>query len=53
MSIQSEEDFKKVKDTLLRDNTGFHSDKFQELERFVREALLRQDSDSALTLITK
>lgn len=53
MPIQNEEDFKKMKEQLLRENAGFHSEKFEELERFVREALLRQDSDTALTLITK
>ena len=42
-----------MKEALLKENAGFHSDKFQELERFVREALAKQDSDSALTLITK
>lgn len=53
MSIQNEEDFKKMKETLLKENVWFHSGKFQELERLVREALLKQDSDTALTLITK
>jgi hypothetical protein len=53
MPIQTEEDFKKVKEVLAKENTQFHSDKFQELARFVREALLKQDSDTALTLITK
>lgn len=53
MSIQNEEDFKKMKESLLKENTGFHSEKFQSLEHFVREALLKQDSDTALTLITK
>ncbi|MDD5198019.1 MAG: GspE/PulE family protein [Candidatus Gracilibacteria bacterium] len=53
MPIQNEEDFKKIKEALQREDAGFHSDKFQELKRFVGEALLRQDSDTALTLITK
>ena len=53
MPIQNEEDFKKMKEALLKENAGFHSTKFQELERFVRESLSKQDSDTALTLITK
>ncbi len=53
MSIQSEEDFKKIKAALIKENAGFHSAKFQELEEFVRAALVKQDSDTALILITK
>lgn len=53
MPIQNEEDFKKMKEVLLKEGASFHSEKFLELERFVREALVKQDSDTALTLITK
>ncbi|MFA6090856.1 MAG: GspE/PulE family protein [Candidatus Gracilibacteria bacterium] len=53
MSIQSEEDFKKIKEALIKENAGFHSAKFQELEEYVRVSLLKQASDTALTLITK
>lgn len=53
MAIQNEEDFKKIKEALIKENIGFHSAKFQELETFVRDALVKQDSDTALTLITK
>ncbi|MDD2891464.1 MAG: GspE/PulE family protein [Candidatus Gracilibacteria bacterium] len=53
MPIQTEEDFKKIKEVFVKGNSEFHSDKFQELARFVRESLSKQDSDTALTLITK
>lgn len=53
MTIQTEEEFKKAKEALQRDKHFFHSDKFAELGKFVKEALARQDSDTALTLITK
>lgn len=53
MTIQTEEEFKKAKESLQRDKHFFHSDKFAELAKFVKEALARQDSDMALTLITK
>lgn len=53
MPIQSEEDFEKIARTLKKEADIFHSQKFQELEKFVHEALLRQDSDTALSLITK
>jgi len=35
MPIQNEEDFKKIKEALQKEDAGFHSDKFQELKRFV------------------
>lgn len=53
MPIQSEEDFKKIKSSLQKEGVHFHTEKFSELERFVRESLKKQDSDTALTLITK
>lgn len=53
MTIQTEEEFKKAKEALQWDKHFFHSDKFAELSKFVKEALARQDSDTALTLITK
>lgn len=53
MSIQNEEEFKKIKQIIPKNSSIFHSEKFQELEKFVREALLKQDSDKALTLITQ
>ena len=53
MTIQNEEEFKEVKESFLKSGSNFHSERFSELERFVREALKKQDSDTALTLITK
>lgn len=53
MPIQNEEEFKKVKNALMGDILNFHSPRFSELETYVREALKKQDSDTALTLITK
>ena len=53
MSIQTEAEFKKAKESFLQGDSGFVSERFHELERFVKEALGRQDSDTALRLITK
>ncbi len=54
--IENEQQFKKVI-TALGDKSGssshFQSDKFDQLAKYVHEALEKQDSDLALTLITK
>ena len=52
--IASEEEFKEAKAAFLHKNTSrFSSDRFLELGKYVKEALAKQDSDKALTLITK
>lgn len=54
-TITNEQEFEKVKNTLaVRAGGGkFHSERFSELSRLVRESLSRQDSDRALILITR
>lgn len=54
-AITNEEEFRKVKDALVSRESAatFHSERFVELSKFVAESLERQDSDKALTLITK
>lgn len=53
--ITNEQDFKKVVTALETKGSGAHfqSAKFDELAKFVHEVLERQDSDQALTLITR
>ena len=53
--ITNEEEFRKVKDSLVsKENSAtFHSERFVELAKFVAESLERQDSDRALTVITR
>lgn len=56
MPIENEQQFKKVVTALTgREESGanFHSDKFDQLAKYVHDALEKQDSDLALTLITK
>ena len=53
MPIQSEEDFAKLARSLQKESESFYTTKFQELETAVRSSLARQDSDAALSLITK
>lgn len=56
MPIENEQQFKKVI-TALEEKNGskghFQSSKFDELAKYVHESLEKQDSDQALTLITK
>ena len=53
--ITNEEEFQKVKDSLQKRGgvSQFRSDRFDELSKFVAESLERQDSDRALTVITR
>lgn len=56
MPIENEQQFKKVVTALAGQEgsgTHFQSDKFDQLARCVHDALEKQDSDMALTLITK
>lgn len=53
MDIRDEEQFNKVKKNITWDNTVFKSERFDELKRVIIESLDRQDSEKALTLITK
>ena len=53
MKIQTEEEFKEVKENLVKNLSNFRSERFVDLEKYVRDALKKQDSDMALTLITK
>lgn len=53
MPIKNEESFKKAAEMLKNSNAHFRSEKFSDLEKYVRESLARQDSDTALRLITK
>ena len=54
MQIKSEKDYIKIKDSISVGNQVFKSDKFNELEAFVKDALDKnQDSDKALIIITK
>lgn len=54
MEIKDKEQFDKIVVQLIWDNNSFKSEKFEELEKFVKEALDKsQDSEKALTLITK
>jgi len=53
MPIQNEEEFSKAKESVNTDMPNFRSERFSELEKYIREALKKQDSDAALTLITK
>lgn len=53
--ITNEEEFQKVK-TSMAAKTGdptFHSERFGQLSKFVAESLERQDSDRALSVITR
>lgn len=53
--ITNEEEFRKVKTSLVsrEDPPTFRSEKFDQLSKFVSESLERQDSDRALTVITR
>ena len=52
--IESEEEFKEAKAAFLQSSKAqFSSGRFLELEKFVKESLAKQDSDRALTLVTK
>ncbi len=51
--IKNEEEFIAIKETISVQDTVFQSDKFSELEWYVKEVLHRQDSEKALILITK
>ena len=53
--ITNEEEFQKVKDSLQKRGgvSQFRSDRFDELSKFVADSLERQDSDRALTVITR
>ncbi|MDD2745301.1 MAG: GspE/PulE family protein [Candidatus Gracilibacteria bacterium] len=52
--IQSEEAFREAKSALIGDKKSFQQDeKFAELAKYIHEALKAQDSDRALTLLTK
>lgn len=53
MQIQDEQHFDKLKNHITWEPVAFKSDKFQELEKVVIEAIERQDSEKALILITK
>jgi len=53
-SIKSEEQFLEIKDTMVGEKKAFRKEeKFAELEKYVHESLLAQDSERALVLITK
>ncbi len=56
-AITNEEEFNKIKETIVSKEVAatpiFHSDRFNELERLVTEALTRQESDRALSLVTR
>jgi hypothetical protein len=52
-AIKNEEQFVAIKENIVVKDTSFASDKFHELESYVKEALSHQDSDKALTLVTK
>lgn len=54
-AITNEEEFEKVKESLAKKagEATFRSERFDELAKFVSEALDRQDSDRALTVITR
>ena len=51
--IQNEADFLEKKSSIVAQDAVFQSEKFNELESYVKEALHRQDSEKTLTLITK
>lgn len=55
LAITNEEEFEKVKDSLAKKagEAIFRSERFDELAKFVSEALDHQDSDRALTVITR
>ena len=52
-AIKNEEQFVAIKENIAIKDTSFRSDKFDELEMYVKESLTRQDSEKALILITK
>lgn len=54
MEIKSEDQFSKARNSIWQDITSYHSDRFSELEKHVKDALDKgQDSEKALSLITK
>lgn len=53
MEIKNEEQFKEIKTTVANSWVIYKSDKFEELEKIIKDVLDKQDSDKALILITK
>lgn len=52
--IQTEEAFHEAASTMISEKKSYHQDeKFAELAKYIHEALKSQDSDAALTILTK